>query len=85
MHDHVCSVDKILTSYTQIPILLGISDSLVLRGIKKSDTNTFYIGGYTYSTNSEYLTNGVDKDIALVDRSVIWKKIAMNDNKERRA
>lgn len=80
VYDHLDNKEYLLTSYTQISILFGISDIVVSRKLKDPDIDQYYSGGYTFSNKQipnfkSYLT----RDIILKDRDVIWKKLAMSE------
>lgn len=79
VYSHITAEHYVLTSFSQISILFGISYINISKKLTKYPDIQYYVGGYTFSLNE--LTNvlkTITKDNALSERDIIWKKIAMN-------
>lgn len=79
VYSHITNTHYVLTAYVQISILFGISYINVGKILNKHPEYLHYIGGYTFSllklgNNVKY----VNKEQAVKDRDVVWKKLAID-------
>lgn len=73
-------VSSILTSYTQISILYGISYINVGKALLKNPNAPHYVGGYVFSLKEiDSSKINISKKKAFSDRNAIWKNLALYD------
>lgn len=76
---HVENKRYVLTSYSQISILLGISYINIAKKLNKKPDAVIYTAGYSISlTKNKIIAKKINEESAMKNRVSVWKKLAIN-------